>query len=87
MCFLLLSPLLFISNSVDLRVIVVGDLGSLGPKSHIIQLGLGADDHSSLPGKLLRSASILISFGPRDLGTGETYLEVGACCAKVYLPN
>ena len=57
MCFLLLSSLLFISNSVDLRVIVVGDLGSLGPKSHIIQLGLGADDHSTLTGELEIGAS------------------------------
>jgi len=63
MCFLLLSPMLFISNSIDLRVIVVGDLGSLGPKSHIIQLGLGADDHSTLTGELeVRTCGTQVDF-------------------------
>ena len=63
MCFLLRSPLLFISNSVDLRVIVVGDLGSLGPKSHIIQLGFGADDHSPLTSELeVRTSGTQVDF-------------------------
>ena len=63
MCFLLLSPMLFISNSIDLRVIVVGDLGSLGPKSHIIQLGLGADDHSPLTSELeVRTSGTQVDF-------------------------
>jgi len=41
-----------ISHSADLGVIVIGNLGSLGTKGNIVQLGLGANDHSTLTGEL-----------------------------------
>jgi hypothetical protein len=47
----------YISHSADLRVIVIGNLSSFGPKRHIVQFRLCANDHSPLTGELEVGAS------------------------------
>jgi hypothetical protein len=55
--FLLSFCLLIISHSVDLRVVVIGNLGPFSSKGNIVQFRLGANDHSTLTGKLEIGAS------------------------------
>jgi len=58
-----------IPHLVDLRVIIIGDLGSFCSKGNVVQFGLGADDHSTLTGELeVRTSGTQVDFANKLTG-------------------